>query len=200
MRPGRPLPDEVLRERAERCAWSLRAPVFLAKMTDNIRIGAPYTTNILRERLMLRTDARICLCPLVHMQTTQEDECAGMDSVSPMQYLRRNIRMSAGSDKASDLNSVSADSLLKYCLSLPTCKSDIWSQKDYVVVKDRARGVTDGVLRGDFGDGKKNYRTHLWWNNTITCIQSSFKSKKIAPLGGKTLLRVHVFHKQPGSS
>lgn len=176
MRPGRPLPDEVLRERAERCAWSLCAPVFPAKMTDNIRIGAPYTTNILRERLMLRTDARICLCPLVHMQTTQEDECAGMDSVSPMQYLRRNIRMSAGSDKASDLNSVSADSLLKYCLSLPTCKSDIWSQKDYVVVKDRARGVTDGVLRGDFGDGKKPHRTHLWWNNTITCIQSSFKS------------------------
>lgn len=108
--------------------------------------------------------------------------------------------MSAGSDKASDLNSVSADSLLKYCLSLPTCKSDIWSQKDYVVVKDRARGVTGGVLRGDFVGGKKNYRTHLWWNNTITCIQSSFKSKKIAPLGGKTLLRVHVFHKQPGSS
>lgn len=91
---------------------------------------------------MLRTDARICLCPLVHMQThirlREEDECAGMDSVSPVQYLRRNIRMSAGSDKASDLNSVSADSLLKYCLSLPTCKSDIWSQKDYVVVKDRA--------------------------------------------------------------
>lgn len=89
--------------------------------------------------------------------------------------------MSAGSDKASDLNSVSADSLLKYCLSLPTCKSDIWSQKDYVVVKDRARGVTDGVLRGDFGDGEKNHRTHLWWNNTITCIQSSFKSKKMPP-------------------
>lgn len=149
---------------------------------------------------MLRTDARICLCPLVHMQTTQEDECAGMDSVSPMQYLRRNIRMSAGSDKASDLNSVSADSLLKYCLSLPTCKSDIWSQKDYVVVKDRARGVTDGVLRGDFGDGKKKPQDTFVVEQYYYLHPKQFQVKKNAPLGGKTLPRVHVFHKQPGSS
>ena len=52
-----------------------------------------------------------------HIQLQEEDECAGMDSISLMQYLRKNIRMSAGLDKASDLNSVSADSLLKYCLS-----------------------------------------------------------------------------------
>lgn len=129
---------------------------------------------------MLHTDARICLCPLVHMQTTQEDECAGMDSVSPMQYLRRNIRMSAGSDKASDLNSVSADSLLKYCLSLPTCKSDIWSQKDYVVVKDRARGVTDGVLRGDFGDGKKT-TGHICGGTILLPASKAVSSQKKLP-------------------
>lgn len=101
--------------------------------------------------------------------------------------------MSVGSDKASDLNSVSADSLLKYCLSLPTCKSDIWSQKDYVVVKDRARGVTDGVLRGDFGDGKKKLQDTFVVEQYYYLHPKQFQVKKNAPLGGKTLLRVHVF-------
>lgn len=63
-----------------------------------------------------QTQTNIYLCLLVHMHThirlKGEDECAAMDSISLMQYLRINIRKRL--DKASDLNSASVYSPLEY--------------------------------------------------------------------------------------